>query len=201
MSLFERYALADVADLIAEYPLAWVTAADGKAQHAGLLPLLGRYDVSGQLVRLIGHVPRNFPLAAALKADPRALILFQGPQGYVSPAMAGSRTWIPTWNFAQVRIEARLEFLDDGADAALAALVETMEAGADAPWLIAEAGERYDQLKPRIVAFDATPMNIVGRFKLGQDETVETLRRIIANTADDALARWTRRMNAARLQA
>ncbi|MDB5453663.1 MAG: transcriptional regulator, partial [Caulobacteraceae bacterium] len=68
MSRYEQHQPADVAALIAEYPLAWVSAADGRADHANMLPLLGRYDERGELVRLIGHVPRRSPLAAALAA-------------------------------------------------------------------------------------------------------------------------------------
>lgn len=199
MSLFETYRAADVVDLIAEYPLAWVSAPGVEAEHAALLPLIARTDEAGRVVRLIGHMSRRNPLWAALEAAGRARILFQGPQGYISPNAAGSRAWIPTWNYAQVRISADIVFEPDQADSALAVLVEAAETGQDKPWTIDEAGARYEKLKPGIIAFSAFPTGIRPIFKLGQDERPETLARIIANTPDEALARWMRRLNAERL--
>lgn len=199
MSSFDQYAPADVVDLIAEFPLAWVCAANGTAANASLLPLLSRQDEAGRVVRLIGHMSRRNPLLETLTADPRALILFQGPQGYVSPNAAGSRTWLPTWNYAQVRIEAEIEFEPDGADSALAALVDHAETGQDFPWTIDEAGARYEKLKPGIIAFSVLPTQIKATFKLAQDEKPEVLANILVNTRDEALARWTRRFNADRL--
>jgi transcriptional regulator len=199
VSGFTDYDAADVADLIAEYPLAWVTAVSGGAEQASLLPLIARLDDAGQVIRLIGHMGRRNPLLPALTADPRALILFQGPQGYISPNAAGSRTWLPTWNFAQVRIEAEIAFEEAGPDSALAALVDFAEAGQEEPWTIDEAGPRYDKLSQRIIAFSVRPTKLQAMFKLGQDERPEILRSIIANTADEALARWMRRFNADKL--
>jgi transcriptional regulator len=200
VSSFTDYDANDVADLISEYPLAWVTAADGDAANASLLPLIARLDDAGQVIRLIGHMSRRNPLLPALTANPRALILFQGPQGYISPNAAGSRTWLPTWNFAQARIEAEIDFEPEGADTALAALVDFAETGQDNPWTIDEAGPRYDKLSPLIIAFSAKPTRVEATFKLGQDERPEVLRSILDNTADPALLRWMRRFNADKLQ-
>jgi transcriptional regulator len=197
-SHFETYAPRDVADLIAEYPLAWVTARGGGAEAAALMPLLTELDGEGNIVRLIGHMGRNIPLRHALAVDPRALILFQGPQGYVSPNMAGLRDWAPTWNFIQVRIEAELIFQPERTTAAIEQLVEVMEADQPAPWRIEELGARAESLKSRIIAFTATPTQVRGYFKLGQDESVEVLRSIL-ETTEPALARWTRRLNAGRV--
>jgi transcriptional regulator len=176
-----------------------VTAIDGAAEHAALLPLVARLDEAGRVVRLIGHMMRRNPLLQALTEDPRALILFTGPQGYISPSAAGDRRWIPTWNFAQVRLEAEIAFEPEGIDSALAALVDAAETGQDNPWTIDEAGPRYDDLAKLVIAFSAMPTKVAGAFKLGQDERPEVIRSIIDNTQDQALVRWMRRFNADRL--
>ncbi|HET9160103.1 MAG TPA: FMN-binding negative transcriptional regulator [Caulobacteraceae bacterium] len=199
MNWFNDYQATDVADLIAEYPLAWVTAIGGKAEHAALLPLVARLDDAGEVVRLIGHMMRRNPLFPTLSEDPRALILFTGPQGYVSPSDAGDRRWIPTWNFAQVRMEADITFEPDNTDSALACLVDAAETGQDDPWTIDEAGPRYRELAPLVIGFSARPTEVKAAFKLGQDERPAILKNIIANCRDEALARWMRRFNAARL--
>lgn len=197
--MFETFTNRDVVDLIAEYPLAWVCARGGKADHASLLPLLAETGEDGRVTRLIGHMARRNPLWAELERDPAALILFQGPQAYVSPSVVGQRDWVPTWNYAQLRIEADIRFLPSGGDAALELLVDAMESSQEDPWRVEETGPRYRGMEQRIIAFDADVTVLRGRFKLGQDETPETLRSIVANHPDSALVRWIRRFNEGRI--
>ncbi|HEU4598371.1 MAG TPA: FMN-binding negative transcriptional regulator [Solirubrobacterales bacterium] len=200
-SIFEQWTSADVADLIASYPLASIAPRSAPAEVTALLPLIAERDAEGHVNRLIGHMSRTNPLRAVLEADSSARILFQGPQGYISPAVAGLRDWAPTWNFAQVRIDAEVVFEPAGLDAALDVLVSHMEAGRDTPWAIDGLGPRAERLKTRIIAFSARPTRISAVFKLGQDETPETLSHILRGLGDCDLARWMRRFNAERLVA
>jgi transcriptional regulator len=197
-SPFERFTPADVHDLITQFPLAWVCARTAEPATS-LLPLLGDYDAEGRLCELVGHMSRRNPLAAALANDPRALVLFQGPQGYVSPEHAGRRDWAPTWNYAQLCIEAQVRFMPDETGVAVRRLVDTMEAGRSAPWGVEELGHRYQAMERQIVGFRARVTHLCGRFKLGQDESPETVRAIIASTPDAGLASWMRRFNPDRL--
>ncbi len=197
--LFERFGGADVRDLISEYPLAWILPRDGEVREASLLPLLGEFDAQGRLTDIVGHMGRRNPLFAALSNDPRAVVLFRGPESYVSPEHAGKRDWAPTWNYAQLRIEAEVEFMPEETGAAVARLVEAMEAPRAAPWRSEELGDRYAQMERAIIGFRARVTRLTGRFKLGQDETPETLKTIIANLPDAAMARWMRRFNAERI--
>ncbi|AJP72105.1 FMN-binding negative transcriptional regulator [Sphingomonas hengshuiensis] len=190
-SAFDRFDDSDVRDLIAEYPLAWVVAVGGQS----LLPLLGEVDGDGRLTHLLGHMGRSNPLFAQLSADPRATILFTGPQGYVSPDHAQRRNWGPTWNYAQLAITAEIEFLPDEGDAALAALTLAMEGDR---WSAAELGPRYTGMAAAIIAFRARVTGLTGRFKLGQDEPDETFSAILRTHPDAALVAWMRRFGKAR---
>lgn len=198
--LFEHFGDDDAADLIGEYPLVWVTSPSDGASSASLLPLLAERDDAGRIVRLIGHMARRNTLYPALTADPHALILVQGPQGYISPEWAGERRWVPTWTFAQLRMEADITFHPEGGDRALAALVSAMEAESAEPWTVEETGPRYRRMEQAIIAFTAEITVLKGRFKLSQDERPEVLRSILNHMADPSLARWTRRMNRERLE-
>lgn len=189
-SKFERFNDGDVAALIAEYPLAWVCTRGGRADEASLLPLIGDYDPAGRLVGLIGHLARSNPLFAALRNDPAALILFQGPQAYVSPEHVGVRDWAPTWNFAQLRIEAAVTFDEGATDAALDILIRATEAGRPKPWHTVEMGVRYETLRGAIIGFRADVLGVAGKFKLGQDERPEIRDAIMANHPDAAMVRW-----------
>jgi len=198
-SPFERFVPQDAVDLIGEYPLAWLCAHSADAGLPSLLPLLAETDGEGRLVALIGHMARRNPLHAALVADPRALILFTGPQSYVSPAHVSDPDWGPTWNYAQLRIEAEIRFDDEGGDAALAQLLAAMEEAAPTGWTPDSLGARYRPMERAIIAFRAEITRLEGRFKLGQDERPEMLRDIVQRHPDAALTRWMRRFNAGRI--
>ena len=193
---FTRYEPGDVHDLIAEYPLAWLCAANGGADLATQLPLLGEYDGEGVLTHLLGHIPRRHLLVPAWQADARTLVLFQGPQAYISPERAGRSDWAPTWNFAQLSIAGETVLLPEETGAALTALVDVMERGRAEPWDVSALGARYDGLAERVIAFRVRVTRLVGRFKLGQDEHPEVREAIIESLGDTPLARWMRRFQA-----
>lgn len=191
--IFSHYGDRDVADLIRQFPLAFVCASAGGAREVSLLPLLAECDGAGRLVTLLGHMARRSPLCQILADDPRALILFLGPQAYVSPSNAGKADWAPTWNYAQLSIEAEIDFLPDETAQSVEMLVDVMESGRGAPWNRSALGERYQRLLPAIIAFRARVVSASGRFKLGQDETAEVFGRITDTIGDPALVAWMRR--------
>ncbi|CAN7343779.1 FMN-binding negative transcriptional regulator [Phenylobacterium sp. LjRoot225] len=199
-SPFETYLPEDVAQLIAEFPLAWVCPRASGAEPPALLPLLADVDTAGQVTALVGHMSRRNPLMAALQASPEAVILFTGPQAYVSPARVSEANWAPTWNYAQVRIEARLRF-EPEVSGALGRLVAAMETAEPTGWTSERLGARYAPMEAAIIGFRAEALAVHARFKLGQDERVAALREILERHPDPALVRWMRRMNAARLSA
>jgi transcriptional regulator len=192
---FDRWTDLDIRDLVAAYPLAWIVA----GPVATPMPMLLDLDSAGRPVSLTGHLPRSGPLFQRLQADPRALFLFQGPQGYISPQWTGTRDWAPTWNFACARIEAEVAF-DDGLTAsALERVVAHMERGRPEPWTVAELGPRYARLAQAVVGFRAPIRSLSARFKLGQDERDGVLAHILHGLEDENLVAWMTRFNAGRI--
>lgn len=187
----------DVRRLIEAYPLAWVCAASGDT--ASLLPLVGVFDAHDELVEIIGHFARSNPLGDAFAQNSRASILFTGPQGYISPRQVGRPDWAPTWNYAQLRFKVEIAVEPELTASAVDLLVNHMEKDRAEPWSAAELGERYDLLLPHIVGFRARVVEKKVKFKLGQDETLETLSGFLSNSPDDDLARWMRLFNVDRL--
>jgi len=198
-SPFERYQETDLIDLIREFPLAWISPVGGDPLLATLLPLLPETDPAGRLRTLLGHIPRRNPLFQVLSSQPRACVLFTGPQAYVSPARVSEPGWAPTWNFAQVRVDATVRFNENGIDEALSALTQAMEAREPTGWTPASMGERYSTLSRTVVAFRAEVNRCEARFKLGQDEKPQELREILERHPDATLVRWMRRFNAGRI--
>lgn len=193
--LFERFDAADVRALIEGYPLAWVCGGGAGALEASLLPLIGVYDGEDRLIELIGHLMRSNPLHHALHENPRATLLFSGPDAYVSPEHAGRRDWAPTWNYAQVKVAAEITFDEALTEYSLKVLIDAMEARRPAPWGVEELGPRYGRMLTRIIGFRARVTGLSGRFKLGQDEDDATLRAILGALPDAESVAWMKRFN------
>lgn len=193
---------AEVSRLIEAFPLAWLVST-GPEFLSTPLPLRPRYDSSGRLLELHGHMSRGNPQVAALQAHPRALVLFIGPHGYVSPSWMADRTQAPTWNYASAQFVVETQFVagDAELDPMLADLVDTMEAGRERCWQASEMGGRYRTLTRRIIGFRLHVQGGRLKFKLGQDERDDVYGDIVRGLADEGsgeLLEWMQRCNPGR---
>lgn len=193
MSPFVPRDPSDVVALVESYPLCWVVSDDGGNRFATPLPLLAEQDSEGRLVSLFGHIAKSNPQQQALERSPRATILCMGPQGYVSPRIVSSPTWGPTWNYAVCRFETEVRFVPEETEAAVWRLAAALEGAGPGDWTPEQMGERYHQLKQRIVAFRARVLGMDARFKLGQDENDVVFNDIVEGLADRTLAGWMSR--------
>lgn len=189
--------------LVLQHPLAWVVSLDAGNFRATPLPLRPRVGAGGRIEALEGHLARSNPQWAALQKDARALLLFSGPQGYISPSWISNRSWAPTWNYAVVQFLVTIAFDETPArlDAHLDDLVGAMERGRPNAWNAMEMGGRYDMLKKRIVPFDAKVVEQRAKFKLGQDENDSVYGEItaaLAGSGADRLLAWMQELNPGR---
>lgn len=75
-----------------------------------LAPTQGRYGT------IFGHISAQNDQVRAIREGARAVAVFRGPHGYVSPGWLVtdfSRKGVPTWNFAVVHASGRLVPIDD----------------------------------------------------------------------------------------
>jgi transcriptional regulator len=184
---------SDLNRLLDGHPLCWVVSGGALDRHATPLPLLAERDPEGRVASLFGHMARANPQHRALQDDPRATVLCMGPEGYISPRLVSNPNWGPTWNYAVCRFETEVRFVPEENDAALYRLAAALEGQGAGSWTPERMGERYEQLKPHIIAFRASILEIHPRFKLGQDENRETFDEIVSGVADRSLADWMSR--------
>ncbi len=162
---------ADIDRLIAAHPFALMISSATGTPIATPLPLLLERDTDGA-ISLLGHIARVSPHTELLRRQPRALVVFLGSHGYISPSWLADRTQAPTWNYETVHFEVDVAF-DDRAEAtqtALTQLVDHMERGRPNAWSVADMGARYDMLAQAVVAFRARVISTKAKFKLGQNE-------------------------------
>lgn len=182
---YEKYAPrsdADIHRLVREQPLAWVVSGQGDEVRATPLPIRPHFGPDGRLEQLLGHFARSNPQLEGLRRDPRALILFLGPNGYISPSWMADRSQAPTWNYASAQFLVELELADDPDSVAflLRDLIGAMESGRPKAWSVEEMGERYKSLSRGVVGFRARILEVRARFKLGQDERDDVFADIMA---------------------
>jgi transcriptional regulator len=189
MSPFAPRSTADIVQLARDHPLAMLVSQGETGFAATPLPLLLETDEAGEPIALIGHFARSNPHVASLEADARAVAIFQGPHGYVSPRIVSKPGWAPTWNYAVIRFQVEVAFQPERNDAAIRALVEAMEGGDPAAWTVDAVGARYERLVQHVIAFRARITGTHATFKLGQDEDAASFDEIVAGIGHPALAR------------
>lgn len=188
MSVFVPRAAGDVAGLIAAHPLAWIVSNGPGGFVSTPLPLLAERDGEGRVTALFGHFAKRNPHVAALMADPRAAMLFQGEQGYVSPRLVSKPAWGPTWNYAVARFETEVTFVPEETRSAVERLAAHLEGTGAGAWTIAEMGARVLPMLEQITAFRARVISEQVTFKLGQDESAQTFEEIVTRHPNGALA-------------
>ncbi|MFK4872372.1 FMN-binding negative transcriptional regulator [Novosphingobium sp. ZW T3_23] len=194
MSRWSPRNAAEIAALVAHHPLAWVVSGT-PSFHATPLPLVADLAADGSIAALIGHFALANPQVEALRQQPRALLLFQGAQGYISPELVTQPQWAPTWNYAVARFEVDVAFSPQDNGEALDRLIAHMEGDRPDRWTVAKMGERYEPMSRHIIAFRATVLSCEATFKLGQDERPESLAQILAGHPDAGLAAAMREAN------
>jgi transcriptional regulator len=192
-NLFVPRERADIPRLIGEYPLAWVVSAGPEGMAATPLPLLAETDAGGEVVSLFGHFARSNPQVALIERQPQAMILFQGPNAYVSARLVANPTWGPTWNYAVLRFDVEIGFVPEETGESVERLAAHLERDQAEPWTPARMGERRALLLRGIIAFRARVTATHSRFKLGQDENPQTFDEIVSGLDDPALAAWMHR--------
>jgi len=126
--------------------------------------------------RVLGHLARANGHWQALREAGRALAIFHGAEGYVSPSSYPSKAEhhrvVPTWNYEAVHAEGPVELVEDAS--VLRRLVEELtqhhEAGRAEPWRVADAPPEFlaGQLRG-IVGVVLTVERLEGKRKLSQN--------------------------------
>ena len=201
---FAAHSPRDLTDLAAGHALAWICSAGPDGLMATPLPLRLLHAADGRLCAVEGHFALANPQVAALRANPQALVLWLGVQGYVSPSWMADRTQAPSWNYASAQCRVAVRFEDDTEHATLRhlrALAAEHEAGRDRAWSIDEMGPRLPQLAQRVLSFRAEVLALHERYKLGQDERDDVFADILGGLdagGQAPLAAWMRRFNPGR---
>lgn len=165
-------------DFIEAHPLgSLITSSPGGELFASHLPLLADRE-RGEHGTLLGHLARANPHHRIPRGDADALVIFTGPDAYVTPAWYEAKAEhgrvVPTWNYVAVQAYGRLRFIDD--PAILREIIESLttrhETPRPQPWHVSDAPADYIEKQLRaIVGVELTITRLEGRWKMSQNRS------------------------------
>jgi len=186
--------------LIAAHPFAALVTVGEHGLDANHIPFVLHPD-EGPNGTLRGHVSRANPLWKTVDPKTEALVIFQGPDAYVTPSWYPSKKVdgkvVPTWVYAAVHAHGPLKVVDDPAAIRqhLDCLVGSQEQDRPAPWYASDAPDDYiANLIRGIVGIEVPISRLEGKWKLNQDKPEDnrtgTARglRLEGGPAEQALA-------------
>lgn len=172
-------------DLMRLHPLgAWVTHDDG-GLAANHIPFL--LDPSrGEFGTLMGHVARANPVWQSFPKSVDTLVIFQGPQAYVTPSWYPAKREhgrvVPTWNYVVVHAHGIPRAIED--QDWLVRHVEQQtslrETGQEMPWKVTDAPSDFiDAMLRAIVGIEIPLTRLTGKWKVSQNRTAADRQGVV----------------------
>jgi len=183
--------------IIDGHPLATLTTNGETTPWATRLPALvapGEPE-SGPLVgtEIYGHLNRANPHWKALTDGTYARLMFDGPGGFVTPAVYPGDPSAPTWNFVAVHVCGRLRLIR-GLEETLEVVRWTalrLERRFGAGWDQTSSVDYFRQIVPGVGAFRLTIESVEALFKLSQEKPADVQESVIRHyEADSSGAGW-----------
>ncbi|MBN9027318.1 FMN-binding negative transcriptional regulator [Kaistia sp. MMO-174] len=161
--------------LMRAHPLAMLVTAGEGGLMANLIPFL--IDPAGAEKGLLrAHLARANNQLAALRAGSEAMVLFQGPNAYVTPnwyaTKAETHKVVPTWNYATVHAWGTPRILEstDWLRQQVGELTDESEKAQAHAWSVDDAPEPFVAAQMKgIVGLEIPIARIEGKWKVSQN--------------------------------
>jgi len=208
MYLPEQFRVDDVAQLHAlmrARPFATLVSAGAAGLMATHLPTVLKDDGPYGLIEC--HVARANPHWREFAAGAEALMIFQGPEGYITPSWYASKAEhgkvVPTWNYAVVHAYGRAEAMDDVAwlRRHVGELTAQQEKSEAKPWAVTDAPDSFIAGMARAIVGLRVPIaRLEGKWKMSQNREIEDRKGVVEGLGrrgegdDGAIAEIVRRL-------
>lgn len=161
--------------LILTHPLGLLISAGAGGLQANNVPFLIDAAAS-EHGTLRAHLARANPQIAELANVTECLVVFQGPQQYISPSLYPTKQEtgkvVPTWNYITVHAWGRPRVMDDATwlRKQVDDLTRHNEATRTAPWQVSDAPEPFVAAQVKgIVGIEIPIARIEGKWKVSQN--------------------------------
>jgi transcriptional regulator len=184
--LHKEHDLARQHALIRARPLGLLISHGPQGLAANAVPFLLVAEAS-PLGTLRAHVARANPQWRDLRSNPEALVVFQGPDHYISPSWYATKRdtgrVVPTWNYAMVQARglATIHEEDGWLAGQIEALTRAQESASKAPWAVSDAPAEFIAAQRRaIVGIEIEIGDIRGKWKTSQNRSVADRTGVIS---------------------
>ena len=185
-TLFEEKRAHVMHELMQRYSLGSLILMTPSGMETNSLPM--EVDTSsGEFGTLRCHFGRSNPIWKNLIHGMDAMVIFQGPNAYISPRwyVAGqkSKKALPSWNFAVVHAYGTPQVVDDKSWLLkhLAALVAQNECRQPMPWSLAEAPVDFvQQAAEQLIGVEIPITKLVGKWLVSQQRTVADRESLVS---------------------
>ena len=155
-------------------PLATLVSAGSLGLYATHLPNVLKDDGPYGIIEC--HLARANPHWKELAEGNEALMIFQGPEGYITPNWYPSKAdhgkVVPTWNYAVVHAYGRPEVMEDKnwLRRHVTELTAQQETNEVKPWALSDAPESFIEAMLRgIIGFRFAFTRLEGKWKMSQN--------------------------------
>jgi transcriptional regulator len=173
----DHFKLGGVAEqhaLMRAYPFAALITMSDAGYEVTHLPTVLKSE--GELGLVECHVSRANPHWRAMAKSGRGLLIYTGPQAYITPGWYPSKAAhgkvVPTWNYAVVHAHGTAEVVDDRDWLVrhVSELTDQQEAGTPTPWATSDApGDFVAVLSRGIVGLRFAIERLEGKSKMSQN--------------------------------
>lgn len=190
-SSFRESRIERLHDLIVKHPLGLLITHGDTGLEASPIPFL-LYADEGKHGILRAHLAKANPHWKSLAGHAECLVVFQGPDGYVTPSWYPSKTEthkvVPTWNYATVQIWGHAAVIEDPAwlRRQLDDLTARQEMLRPQPWSVSDAPTDYIATQMKAIIGIEIPINrIDGKWKMSQNKDNADREGVIAGMRSD----------------
>lgn len=172
-------------DAIRAHPLGTLITSGTSGLMANVLPFSIVTTAGGDVLR--AHLSKANQQLLDLREQAPTLVLFQGPQAYISPSSYPTKLEhgkvVPTWNYVIVQVWGTPNVIDDHGwlRGQIDELTEAHESKRAEPWKVMDAPAPFvDAQLKGIVGLEVPVSRIVGKWKVSQNQPEENQRGVIA---------------------
>lgn len=189
ISYFKEKDKKAILDFIEEYPFAFLTGSFSTGEQvATQIPILLE-ERDGELY-FQGHIMRNTDHHKAFTENPNALLVFTGPNCYVSATWYVNPVSGSTWNYMSVHVNGHFTILsNDELKQLMRKLTLKFEKGnTESLTIFDNLPEEYvNSMLPAIVGFEIKADKIDTVFKLSQNKDEKSYDTIISKLDEQGL--------------